>query len=58
MVTLTTSKRTGSPWPRRKQLLLAGRIASCGGLDLEFLYIAPTRATYRELVELAVGYRG
>lgn len=30
-------------------LLLAGRIATCGIVDLELLYSAPTPATYREL---------
>jgi hypothetical protein len=33
-------------------LLLAGRIATCGIVDLELLYGAPSRATYRELAEL------
>jgi predicted nucleic acid-binding protein len=30
-------------------LLLAGRIATCGTVDLELLYSAPSPATYREL---------
>ncbi len=30
-------------------LLLAGRIATCGIVDLELLYRAPSPATYREL---------
>jgi predicted nucleic acid-binding protein len=30
-------------------LLLAGRIATCGIVDLELLYSAPTRKRYREL---------
>jgi predicted nucleic acid-binding protein len=30
-------------------LLLAGRIATCGIVDLELLYSAPTRDRYREL---------
>jgi predicted nucleic acid-binding protein len=30
-------------------LLLAGRIATCGIVDLELLYSAPTRERYREL---------
>jgi predicted nucleic acid-binding protein len=33
-------------------LLLAGRIATCGIVDLELLYSAPSRAIYRELSEL------
>ena len=33
-------------------LLLAGRIATCGIIDLELLYSAPSPATYRELAEL------
>lgn len=32
-------------------LLLAGRIATCGIVDLEILYSAPSPATYRELAE-------
>ncbi|MHB8467931.1 MAG: PIN domain-containing protein [Acidimicrobiales bacterium] len=30
-------------------LLLAGRIATCGIVDLELLYSAPSSATYRDL---------
>jgi predicted nucleic acid-binding protein len=33
-------------------LLLAGRIATCGIVDLELLYSAPSRETYRELAEV------
>jgi predicted nucleic acid-binding protein len=33
-------------------LLLAGRIATCGIVDLELLYGAPSPATYRELSEV------
>jgi predicted nucleic acid-binding protein len=33
-------------------LLLAGRIATCGIVDLELLYSAPSRKTYIELAEL------
>jgi predicted nucleic acid-binding protein len=33
-------------------LLLAGRIATCGFVDLELLYSAPIRATYHELAEV------
>jgi predicted nucleic acid-binding protein len=33
-------------------LLVAGRIATCGIVDLELLYSAPSRATYRELSEV------
>ncbi|MDQ1739752.1 MAG: hypothetical protein QOE53_1404 [Pseudonocardiales bacterium] len=32
-------------------LLLAGRIATCGIVDLELLFSAPSPATYRELAE-------
>jgi predicted nucleic acid-binding protein len=32
-------------------LLLAGRIATCGIVDLELLYSAPSPATYHELAE-------
>jgi hypothetical protein len=33
-------------------LLLAGRIATCGIVDLELLYSAPSRATHHELAGL------
>ncbi|MDQ1357655.1 MAG: hypothetical protein QOJ52_4426 [Acidimicrobiaceae bacterium] len=33
-------------------LLLAGRIATCGIVDLELLFSAPSPATYRELAEV------
>jgi predicted nucleic acid-binding protein len=33
-------------------LLLAGRIATCGIVDLELLYSAPSPATYRDLAEV------
>jgi predicted nucleic acid-binding protein len=33
-------------------LLLAGRIATCGIVDLELLYSAPSPATYHELAEV------
>jgi predicted nucleic acid-binding protein len=33
-------------------LLLGGRIATCGIVDLELLYSAPSRATYHELAEV------
>jgi predicted nucleic acid-binding protein len=33
-------------------LLLGGRIATCGIVDLELLYSAPSSATYRKLAEL------
>jgi hypothetical protein len=33
-------------------LLLGGRIATCGIVDLELLYSAPSPATYRQLAEL------
>ena len=33
-------------------LLLAGRIATCGIVDLELLYSAPHRASYEELAEV------
>ena len=33
-------------------LLLSGRIATCGIVDLELLYSAPSPATYRQLAEL------
>jgi len=33
-------------------LLLAGRIATCGIIDLELLYSAPSPATYRDLAQL------
>ncbi|HET9059312.1 MAG TPA: PIN domain nuclease [Acidimicrobiales bacterium] len=33
-------------------LLLGGRIATCGIVDLELLYSAPNPATYRQLAEL------
>jgi predicted nucleic acid-binding protein len=35
--------------PVIEPLLLAGQIATCGIVDLELLYGAPSRATYREL---------
>ena len=33
-------------------LLLAGRIATCGIVELELLYSAPSPATYRELADV------
>jgi predicted nucleic acid-binding protein len=36
-------------------LLLAGRIATCGIVDLELLYSAPSPATYQELAEVLRG---
>jgi hypothetical protein len=33
-------------------LLLGGRIATCGIVDLELLYSTPSSATYRKLAEL------
>ncbi|MDQ1441328.1 MAG: hypothetical protein QOG97_1556 [Acidimicrobiaceae bacterium] len=33
-------------------LLLAGRVATCGIVDLELLFSAPSPATYRELAEV------
>lgn len=33
-------------------LLLAGRIATCGIVDLELLYSAPSPATYHELADI------
>lgn len=33
-------------------LLLSGRIATCGIIDLELLYSAPSPATYRHLAQL------
>jgi predicted nucleic acid-binding protein len=36
-------------------LLLAGRIATCGIVDLELLYSAPTPAGYRELADALRG---
>ena len=51
------TRRGTSPQVRAvvEPLLLAGRIATCGIVDLELLYSAPDPATY---VELAVALRG
>ncbi len=38
-------------------LLLAGRIATCGIVDLELLYSAPTRRAYKELAEVLTAMR-
>jgi predicted nucleic acid-binding protein len=49
---LTRSDRRPEVRDVIEPLLLAGRIATCGIVDLELLYSAPSRATYRELAEV------
>ena len=51
------TRRTTRPEVRSviEPLLLAGRIATCGVIDLELLYSAPSKKLYRQLADALEG---